>query len=554
MMSAEGSGRHVVMQITLRKALLGETQDAAIVAVKKELKQLVDLKTWHYLRSASEATSSVHTKTTPCAMFLKDKHDANGKFLMWKARLVDHGHITDPTKYDPFEKQSPTVALEVLFTQLAMAVKEKMQTEGFDVPCAYLNSNLKSGKFHKMKIGKVIAQFLVQVDPKAKEFVQPDGSILVEIRKSLYGLPEAAQLWNEYLTGALINGGYTQCPSEPCLFIRKKGSQVSIVTVYVDDCLHIYKGDQIRAELYASLRNANLHGLKVETLSRGSPISFLGISISKLENGEMFLSQPGYVSNLMDIYKPTRTAPTPCTDEIFSISSLDDPSEEVSVNEFMSKLMRIAYLAARTRPDLTFTVSALATRGKSPTQRDMKKLDRLMEYINGTRDLGLKIKATDMKVSLYCDAGFGIHVDRRSHSGIIAALGSGDSMCLILWKSIRQRLVSTSSTEAELIAIHDGLDFILWIRRVLEFLGYPQECTTVYQDNTSTITIAYMGRGSAHGHTRHIDLRYYFIKQFLDAQTLRLQYLPSGKMIADFLASPRTGQVFRLLRDLIMGR
>jgi hypothetical protein len=114
--------------------------------------------------------------------------------------------------------------------------------------------------------------------------------------------------------------------------------------------------------------------------------------------------------------------------------------------------------------------------------------------------------------------------------------------------------VSTSSTEAELIAIYDGLDFILWIRRVLEFLGYPQECTTIYQDNTSTITIAYMGRGSAHGRTRHIDLKYYFIKQFLDAQTLRLQYLPSGKMIADFLASPRTGQVFRLLRDLIMGR
>ena len=90
-----------------------------------------------------------------------------------------------------------------------------------------------------MSIDKNIAKLLVQVDPRAHEFVQPDGSILVEIRRSLYGLPEASKLWYDYFTKALTLGGYSICSHDPCLFMRKRGSELSIIAFYVDDCLHI---------------------------------------------------------------------------------------------------------------------------------------------------------------------------------------------------------------------------------------------------------------------------------------------------------------------------
>ena len=84
---------------------------------------------------------------------------------------------------------------------------------------------------------------------------------MVEIRKSLYGLPEAAQLWYDYLSNALKDGGYTECPWDPCIFKRTKANgNYSII----DDCLHVHKGEDIKNELYAALRNANLHDLKRE--------------------------------------------------------------------------------------------------------------------------------------------------------------------------------------------------------------------------------------------------------------------------------------------------
>jgi hypothetical protein len=208
-------------------------------------------------------------------MFLKQKFNSQGEFLLWKARLVDGGHRTDPTKYDPFEKSSPTSSLEIVYILLSIAVTAGMGLESFDVPGAYLNAELQPGRFHLMSIDKNIARLVCSVDPRANGFRQEDGSLLVEIRRSLYGLPEASKLWYDYFTKALTLGGYTVCPHDPCLFFRRRGSEISIIALYVDDCLHIWKGENIYRELYAALRNAKLPDLKVDKLEGSKSISFL---------------------------------------------------------------------------------------------------------------------------------------------------------------------------------------------------------------------------------------------------------------------------------------
>ena len=84
-----------------------------------------------------------------------------------------------------------------------------------------------------MRISKAISKLLIEVDPRAQPYQQADGSVLVEIRRSLYGLPEAAKLWNDYLTAALVNGGYQVCPHDPCLYVRRRGTEISIVGMYL---------------------------------------------------------------------------------------------------------------------------------------------------------------------------------------------------------------------------------------------------------------------------------------------------------------------------------
>ena len=542
-----------VFQMSLRKAIQSEAGEAAIEAAMRELKQLVDLKTWVYIKNRSQASPSVHTKVTPCSMFLKQKFNSRGEFLLWKARLVDGGHRTDPTKYNPFEKSSPTSSLEAVYILLSMKVAENMELESFDVPSAYLNASLQPGRFHMMSIDKHIAKLLVRVDPRAREFVQPDGSILVEIRRSLYGLPEASKLWYDYFTKALTLGGYTVCPHDPCLFMRKRGSEISIIALYVDDCLHIWKGQNIYRELYASLRNAKLPDLKVDKLEGDKSVSFLGLNITMMKDRTLTVNQKGYLKNLLEEHGGYKTYPvTPCTDQLFKITDVVEVEETDNVEStpFASKLMKTRY-CERTRPDICLPLAVLQTKMRNPNEQDDQLLDRVIAYLEGTEDRSMKIRKCDMKLFAYMDAAFAVHGNRVSHSGIHFTLGKYGNT--ILCKSIKQKTVATSSTEAELVCIFDGMDYLIWMRNVLEFLGYKQGTTTIFQDNTSTITMAYMGRGGSGSRTRHIDIKYFYIKQFLDSKALEIDHLGRDNMTADFFASPRQGATFRRFRGMIMG-
>jgi hypothetical protein len=235
--------------MSLGKAIKSDYKEEAKVSSKKELKQLVDIKSWKYLRSRADANQSVHVKEAPCSMFCKPKHDSKGSFLLWKSRLVGGGHRTDPNVYDNFEKHSPTVPIEVAMLQLGIASKERANIEVFDIPCAYLNASLKPDRQQLMRFPKQIADLLVEVDSEAKKFQQPDGTILVQVLRALYGFPESARLWYEYLSSALKNCGYTVSPSEPCLFkrfvVRNGRILWSTISIYVDDCLHTYNDEQI---------------------------------------------------------------------------------------------------------------------------------------------------------------------------------------------------------------------------------------------------------------------------------------------------------------------
>jgi histone deacetylase 1/2 len=415
-----------------------------------------------------------------------------------------------------------------------------------------------------MRITGKIARLLQEVDPDAKKHVQEDGSILVEIRRSLYGLPEAAQLWYDYLSKALLDGGYKKCPNEPCLFKRtiKNNNgriKISIVSIYVDDCLHICNDPSIERELYASLRNANLKDLKIADLSSGNDISFLGLNLSVHKDGEtivLHVDQSGYLQSLLDMYEEElsklRDAVTPCDENVFKPIDEGDMAETINITEFMSKLMRVRYLV-RTRPDIELAISALTTKSRAPTKGDMKRLNRVLCYLRGTKTICIIIRPVeDLKIYAYMDAGYAVHPKMESHSGVIVTMGKFGPP--IHYKSLKQKLVTTSSTEAELVAIYDALDFIIWMREIMDFLGWPQGTTTIFQDNTSTICMAHMGRGSAGSHTRHIKLRYFWIKQFIDDKTFSIEHLPTDNMIADFFASPRMGQFYRKMRDMVMGR
>ena len=125
-----------------------------------------------------------------------------------------------------------------------------------------------------------------------------------------------------------------------------------------------------------------------------------------------------------------------------------------------------------------------------------KRLYRVIGYLDNTINLGLTCRVTDLSLHAYMDASWACHADLKGHSGIMITIGHYGFP--ILCKSTKQKVVTRSSTEAELVCLFSGMDI----------LALP-----VYQDNTSTITMAYMGKGSAQSNSKFMDLKYFFIKE-----------------------------------------
>jgi len=157
------------------------------------------------------------------------------------------------------------------------------------------------------------------------------------------------------------------------------------------------------------------------------------------------------------------------------------------------------------------------------------------------------------------DALFAVHKDMRSHTGSVLTLGQG----ALLSFSSKQKINTKSSTEAEIVAVDDAMNFIEWvqlfvkeqIRNVgkdspLRLIGNE---TVIQQDNTSAIQLENNGKRSSTKRTRHINIRYFYITSKVKEGSIRVVYHPTKQMVSDFLTKPLHGSLFREHRNKIMG-
>ncbi len=174
----------------------------------------------------------------------------------------------------------------------------------------------------------------------------------------------------------------------------------------------------------------------------------------------------------------------------------------------------------------------------------------MMQFLRATKDDYLTLSANSLhNVRWWVDASYAVHPDMKSHSGDAMSLGKG----VIYGTSKRQKLNTKSSTEAELVGADDVMPQMLWTLYFLEAQGYKIDNNVLYQDNKSSILLETNGRGSSSKRTRHIKIRYFFISDRVNSKEIRIEYCPTGIMIADYFTKPLQGMIFRKLRDMIMG-
>ena len=110
-----------------------------------------------------------------------------------------------------------------------------------------------------------------------------------------------------------------------------------------------------------------------------------------------------------------------------------------------------------------------------------------------------------------------------------------------------------SSTESELVGMSEYVPYNIWILNFLSAQGYEMKDNLVYQDNKSAIKMERNWRMSCTGNSRHIHIRYFFVKDRIEKGEFRVEYCPTYLMIADYFTKPLAGVMFRELRKAIMG-
>ena len=221
-------------------------------------------------------------------------------------------------------------------------------------------------------------------------------------------------------------------------------------------------------------------------------------------------------------------------------SKLLDP---VNAGIFHSYVMRLAYLAKRVKPELSVAISYLSTQVTKPNIDDLKKLDRAIRYVRDHLGQGIRLRSKckdkGIFVTAHIDASFGCHDNGKSHTGVCVSLGDGP----VFVRSVKQRIVTKSSTEAELVALSDEAGVVFHIEEFLSAQGY--KCVSVIgQDNQSTIAMI-SEKTKESMRTRHIKVRYFWLRERIKRKEINLLYVPAGKMLADMLTKPMQGNMFR---------
>jgi hypothetical protein len=520
--------------------------EAGVEAVQAEMQQLHDRNVIEP-KCANALSREERRSALRYLMFLKKKRCGRVKGRGCADGRSQRAYISKE------DASAPTVAIESVMLSCVIDAAEHRDVATVDIPGAFMQADMDDTVHVKLE-GKMV-DLLVKIEPKLYRkyvLIEKDKPILyVELKKALYGTLRAALLFWQKLSTQLVDWGFEINPYDWCVANKNIDGKQCTVLWHVDDLKISHVDPNVVSKVIAALEGE--FGKEAPlTVTRGKVHEYLGMTIDFSDPGKVKFTMIDYIQRLLDEAPADMDgiSPTPASLHLFTINETNPVKlDEATSQTFHHLVAKLLFLCKRTRPDTQTGVAFLTTRVQAPDQDDYKKLGRVVKYLRGTIDMPLTLEADSSHIiKWWIDASFAVHSDMKSHTGGTMSLGKGATYST----SIKQRLVTKSSTEAELVGVNDVLPQVLWTRYFLEAQGYKVNDSTVYQDNQSAILLEKNGRGSSSKRTRHINIRYFFITDRIESGEISVQYCPTADMISDFFTKPLQGTAFRTLRAQIM--
>ena len=451
------------------------------------------------------------------------KQPLDGSGDRYKARLVAKGY-SQRAGIDYDETFSPVARFDTIRSVLSVAATENLHIAQFDVKTAFLYGTLDEEIYMKQPEGF------------------DDGSDRVcKLERSLYGLKQSSRCWNKRFVDHLLKLGFKQSDADPCLYVRHNDGRMLIVVLYVDDGI-------VAASYLEDCQNF-LTNLTAEFKITSGPVScFLGIEIKQLEDGSIFITQESYARRILQKFNMLDSNPvgTPAVYEQDPENSVTKQciAENVPYRAAVGSLM---YLATGTRPDLAHAMSIVSQKLDNATVEDWNKVKRILKYLNGTVELGIQYNRTGKKtIEAFSDADYAQDVEtRRSTSGTVCKFADG----AITWLSQKQKCVALSTTEAEIIAANEAAKDVIWLRKLYHDLIEYSDIPVLKCDNTGAVKLT--KNPEFHKRTKHIDTRYFWIREKQIDGDLKVEHISGEKQVADILTKPVSKPRFQKLRQLL---
>ena len=500
---------------TIDEAFSSKESEKWQEAADKEYNSLVNMDTWELVKLPEGC------KTIGCRWVFKRKYKEDGSIERYKARLVAKGY-SQRYGVDYHEKFSPVVRFDTLRTLLSFAVQNELLIDQMDVTTAFLNGYLDEEIYIEQPPGYEV---------KGKE------NLVCKWKRSLYGLKQSSRCWNQRFTTYLQELGFERCESDYCVFVKK--DPLILIAVYVDDLVLITENSLQMQQLKSDLIK------EFEMIDMGPLHYILGIAIKQYEDG-IHLNQEAYIDSMLEKFKleDAETVPMPADPNV--VLCKNDGSESVDKRNYQSIIGSLLYAALATRPDIQFAVGACSRYNSCPTQTHLTAVKRILRYLKATKTKGLFYKRGSSELVGYADADFARDInDRISTSGYVFML----SRAPISWYSGKQRTVSLSTANAEYIALSEAAREGLFLKQMFSEIGVEIGTVLIMQDNQATIA---MTRNPVHHkRSKHIDIKYHFVRNEVARGNIKLQYCDSKSMIADILTKPLTRDCFQQNESLL---
>jgi hypothetical protein len=406
-----------------------------------------------------------------------------------------------------------------------------------DVKTAYLNGKLEDEIYMRQPDGYVV---------EGKE------DWLCLIRRGLYGLRQSAAIWYKTLKAALLQLGFSLSNYDPTLFYKLNGDKKKLLCAlswHVDDGIGIANNKETLERMKKDI--ASKFAIKV----LGDPRFLLGIKIDRNWTSHTIrISQPAFIETVakrFNIQMPTKPVTSPMDPN--AILKRNETAIDPSMIDvpYASAIGSLNYISVATRPDISYSVNRLAQFVSSPTIEHWTAVQRIFKYLLSTKNYGITFghqKTIDSELDLigYSDADFAGDVqDRRSTTGWIFRANGG----AISWSSRKQRLVTRSSFESELVASSQATAEALWFQRLTKELQIDLKPIPLYMDNKSAI--AFNTAHVSHERTKHIDVHYHYTKENIDQGNITLYHVPGTDNPADILTKALAPYKHVLMRELL---